>query len=334
MGNIESTLLLDRPLQLTAVTDLEISTERSITVDDGLVIRLSEEHIEQIEDTATASLNAYGGTEITHVQNLIGRPTAVARVDCTIDPVTQRVFAYETDERPAGMGITDEIGKMVAGVEIGKQILGHFEQIFGEPPVVKRHPSEKENDDGMLLKVEVTPEKSIRPKRRPVLARGNPRAFQGCADLTTAVADHSVSTISDEGKRQYRMATGHARLLLPTSPLPEGSFAAKTLQGSQAKGVGICLTNSDAARLGKSGGHMSRELIKAIVAFNEPLMAEPFVPGVEVVMPDHKRGRLIMRVFCLVDSESVKVIGGTFVARPDHVVHGSSDAVAGLVTVD
>ena len=331
---IESEKLLGSSVDLTESSTLTVTDQRAITIDENLVIALTDNHTEQIAAVAGESLDKFGATQPTLVEKKIGRPTALARVDCAIDPDSGKIFAYETDERPAGIGVTNAIGQIVLGHGIAKDVIAHLEEIFNTVPIVKRHPSERENDDSMVFNVEQTSEHFIKAKGRPVLVRGTPANLQHCTDLQEVAAQCSVSTISDEGKRQYRIATGHATLLLPTSQLPDGSFVVKTLQGSQAKGVAVCLTKADGKQLGGSSGSVSRAKVAGLVIKEGALLAEPFIPGVAANMPGQKQGRLIMRIFCAVSANTIKVLGGTYVARPNHIVHGSSDAIAGLVTVD
>lgn len=331
MKTIESTELLKEPPTITGAKTLQVTDSRALSV-CPTVIELTDEHSRQIEAEAMEGALKFGATEATLVMARIGLPTAIARIDCTIDPLTGDIFAYESDERPAGMGITDVITREILGEGVGLKLLGHLEDIFGQVPIVKRHPLEAENDDGMLMAVEQTSKTAIKAKARPILVRGKPSDLTDMVDIDEATAN-SVSTIRDEGRRQYRITTGHATLVTPSCELPSASFVVKTPQGSQATGVKVCLSAADKKLLG-SKGVVSRANVQKQLNDDKALLIEKFVPGVEAEVNESRGGRMIMRIFCTLTAEGAKIAGGAFVARPNHIVHGASDAVVGAVIVN
>jgi hypothetical protein len=58
-----------------------------------------------------------------------------------------------------------------------------------------------------------------------------------------------------------------------------------------------------------------------------PVIVEIFKPPIKT----HTLGNMILRVNVLVSNDKVRVMGGAFVARPEMLVHGASNSVAGLV---
>jgi hypothetical protein len=327
---IESDRLLDNPIHLRPDDTVRFG-ERELPITTQTIIALTDTHTQQIEDGVFKSLRAFGAQERTLALALVGLPTLVARADCTIHPDTGDIHLFEAEERPAGMGVTDAIGQRVAERKFGASILGHMEQILGLPPIVKRHADVLENDDSMLMPVEVfsAARMKIRPEQ-PILVRAEPHQMTGhprLQDATTA----AIAPILEKGKRAYRVATGHATLLTnPQALSTDESVVLKTLQGSKAKGVMVSLSQADTTRYGDRDT-VTRTKARHMVEREGGVIMERFVPGIPVDMNVRDMGHMILRVFCLVDREGARAIGGTFLARPGHLVHGSRDAVAGLV---
>jgi len=328
MKTITSDKLLDTAPRLEVNGTLDFG-QRVLPVDSTNIITLTDDHQAQIAEDILAGLRAFGGQEQTLAMRTLGLPTAIARVDCTIDPITGQIYTYEVEERPAGMGISDRLMQEVAGHSIGRPILNHLETTFGMMPVVKRHPNALVNDDDMLLRVEQFMPTRLTANGRPVLLRAEPAdmASHPKRDEATALA---IAPIMEKGKRSYRLVTGMAQLITQVTMLPEGSYVLKTLQGSKAKGVKIFLAEKDSKTLGSNRDTHTRSQMQAMVASEGAVLAEPFVPGISVEVGG-TMGRMILRVFALVEVDRIEVIGGAFMARPGHLVHGSKDALSGVV---
>lgn len=330
MKVIRSNQLLERPPRLDA-QDTLLFGERKMPIDAENVVELTDEHTAQIEEEIMAGLLAFGALEQTLVMRKIGLPTLIARADCTVDPKTGRIHLYEAEERPAGMGVVDMIGQRVTGCKLGAHILSHLEHTLGTVPVVKRHPEAKINDDALLLPVEMfTPNKLKTRPHQPILVRAEPEHMTSHPHLASAT-DMAIAPIIEKGKRQYRVTTGHANVVTSPAALPENrSIVLKTLQGSKAKGVLIALSKADAAKHG-SRDSVTHGKATAMIEREGAVLMERFVPGIPVEMQNVKIGHMILRVFCLIDSDQAIAIGGAYLARPGHLVHGSYDAVSGLI---
>lgn len=330
--NITTTeTLLDRPLALTLGQTMRFGQERDMFCDLENVLVLSDDHKQKIERDALEGLSAFGALEKTRAMSVVGLPTLLARVDCTIDPLTGGIHPYEVEERPAGIGIVDRIVTKATGVNIGATILDHLEDKLGKIPVVKRHPNALENDDGMLLPVEQFTGTKIAIRNRDILMRAEPHDMSGHPQLEEATA-HAIAPIMEKGKREYRIRTGHAHIVTQTDTLPtDRSFVLKTIQGSKAKGVKICLSREDVSTHGNRDScsmTKSTELLRSMGA----LLLEPFVPAIPTqVSSSDKIAHMILRIFTLISPNQVTAIGGSFVVRPGVLVHGSKDAIAGAV---
>lgn len=329
MKTIDTNQLLNEPPELHAGGNADFGGERAISVDSDLVLQLTDEHTGQIGAAMAAGLDGFGALEATRAMQLVGRPTLIARVDCTLDPTTGEIHPYEVEERPAGMGLVDMLHQGIVGQPFGKHLLAHLEHTLGTLPVVKRHPNAKENDDGLLLPVEVFTNTKLSVKSRSVLVRSEPEDMSDHPQLAEATA-HAIAPILEKGKRQYRLATGFAQLLTDGSLLPAESCVIKTLQGSKAKGVKIHLSKQDAAERGDRDA-ATRRKITEMVTTEGAVLLEPFVPSIPVRTESDRMANMILRVFGLVSSESVTVVGGAYMARPGHLVHGSKDAITGVI---
>jgi hypothetical protein len=330
MKHTIETNVIHKGIELEANEHLAFG-ERRLPVDTHTVLQLSDEHASQLGTIALSGLHAFGAQEQTRAMELTGLPTLIARIDCTIDPETNDVHPYEVEERPAGMGITDQVMQSIGHTTFGKNILSHLENTLGELPVVKRHPNAKENDDGLLLPVETfTPTRLKIPGNRPILVRAEPEDMAAHPHIDAATAA-TIAPIAEKGKRQYRVTTGFADLITSPQTLPTNeSFVLKTLQGSKAKGVKISLSKQDAAQMGNRDT-VTRGKAVAFVQSEGGVLLERFVPGTPVRMNQAIMGHMILRIFALTNANTANVIGGAYMARPGHLVHGSNDAISGAV---
>jgi len=329
MKTIESDRLLEKIVKLEASSTANFG-ERTLAVDGSNVIELTDDHEKQIECAIFDGLSAFGALENTLAMKVIGLPTAIARVDSTIDPETGAIHVYEVEERPAGMGHSDKLMRKVTGLGISDQIIDHFEDVFQTVPVVKKHPLALENDDALIFNVEELSPNRIACNGRPLLIRAEPSDMVGHPMISEATS-MAVAPILEKGKRQYRISTKMASLVTNYAMLPQGSIVVKTLQGSKAKGVAIHITKNDSAILGSNRDSVTQTKLKQIVESEGAVLVEPFVPGIPTEITDGIIGRMILRIFALVGGNDVRVIGGAYVARPGHLVHGSKDAVSGVI---
>jgi hypothetical protein len=298
--------------------------EHQLPISDTIVA-LDPVHTDQIKNIIAASLDNYP-KEDTLVQDKIGRPTIIARVDCSIG--ADGILPYECDDRPAGWGVQDILSRHHLDIGIANLLQDHSVATLGSELVVVRHPEAKPNDDHVVLDV-------LKPNQlngHAVIARGEPGMFTD-EELYRELARRSASTIRTEGDKSYALAVPDlgARLIHREDELPEAdqSFALKSLQGSKCSGVAVYLAGKDRAEHGKRGT-ITHSRMQRIAQEMAPLILEKFKPPIRT--RDH--GNMILRVNALISASDVQVIGGAYVARPEMLVHGASNAIAGLITVE
>lgn len=305
--------------------------ERNMPINTNTIVELTEKHSAQIEDGVITSLKAFGANEKTLAVLATGLPTLVARADCTVDPETGDIHLFEAEERPAGIGVIDALGQQIANRKLGSVVLNHMEHILGKVPVVKRHIDVHENDDGLLMEVQTFSDRKMKlQSNQPILVRAEPHQMTEHPRLEDAT-NLAIAPIVEKGKRSYRIVTGHANLVTNPKALPvDQSLVIKTLQGSKARGVAVHLTAEDTILHGKTDT-VSHIKASNIVRKEGAVIVEKFIPAIPVNMNAHEMGRMILRVLCLIDQNGAKAIGGAFIARPGHIVHGQPDAISGLV---
>lgn len=290
------------------------------------VIELDDSHRGQIRKIIDDSMAAYPN-EDTLVWDVLGKPTAIARVDCTIGP--NGITPYEFEDRPAGIGVDHLLRQRLTGQGSIEGIQTHIAEAFGSEVVVVRHADAYPSDDGVALRVT----DDIRSVNgNVILVRGEPHMF-GDEETYTELASKSISTIRTEGDKSYSLNVPEFEALEITSPVemprPDASFMLKKPQGSKAKGVSLYLNPEDRKIYGERGtvthGKASRLVDEA-----GRMILEKFKPPVRVA----GMGNMALRVMALVGKERTDVIGGCYVVRPELIVHGASNSFAGLVTME
>jgi hypothetical protein len=105
-------------------------------------------------------------------------------------------------------------------------------------------------------------------------------------------------------------------------------------------GISLYLHPNDRKKYGKKGIVTASRLANDLATFKKErggALVQPFAPPIQI---DNREGRrnAILRVFTLLESDgktiTSEVIGGCYVARPELIVHGASNAVAGAVIVN
>jgi hypothetical protein len=305
------------------------------------IVELDFEHSVQIERLILDGLSRFPREE-TRVQDAIGQPTIIARVDCTIG--ANGIMPFECEERPAGFGVLNLMHQRHSGEGIEDLVQSHAVETLGSGLVVVRHPDAFPSDDAALFEVHDSVENL---NGHAVIVRGEPHMFSD-ERAYRELAARSASTIRSEGDKTYTLDSPHfdtriinapdtrepVDVLLEDDseselPSPDESFVLKTIQGSKCQGISIYLSSSDRKVHGKKGTISYSKARNIVAGSREPILVESFKPAIKT----SRNGNMILRVIALVSKDNAQVIGGAFMTRPEMLVHGASNAVAGLIVV-
>ena len=284
-------------------------------------IRLSSRQIGEIVRHTEAGLRGMEPELSTHVQQEFARPTLLARIDCT-ETDKYGIRPFEVEERPAGLDVT----AMLLGESFTEHIRRHFIQTTGQVPVIARHPH-AQSDDGDVLKV--VDLNDIKDELCVVRARPD----QIPENLKDKVQNVSLSTVLNEGRKEHTIDHVLIRRAKDVQFIPQESIVLKPAQGTHAKGVAVYLSPEDREKHGKKGTVTASKMDR-LIKENPDYIVEKFTPPIVLKSREGIRGNMILRVFILVHPKSgVEVIGGAYVVRPELIVHGASNAIAGAITV-
>lgn len=313
------------------------------------VITLSTKHRIQIEEYAKKAASEYGDShgqkEPTYVQELVGIPSLIVRIDCTIDE-NGDIVAYELEDSPSGQGITDKVHSYIKGEGIKEKLINHYTGTIGDVPhvLVSGHRSHG-TDDNII----VGPEKYIFNEiptnvDGPVIVKAIPGIKESHAAYLH-LQSQAIAPLVTEGDKSYAVSMGDLKEVESETDLlvcTDGELAsqvAKSRLGSMAMGISMYLNPTERKRYGKRGTVTASKLSAKIAEYQERggALLQRFVAPIQFDNPEG-RNNAIMRVFVLLDTKDGKVtaeaIGGCYVARPELIVHGASNAVAGAVLVE
>lgn len=317
------------------------------------VLVLSDAHKRQIESIAATSAEAYGhndGTkEPTAAQLQCGVPSLVVRIDCTIK--NGQIEPYEMEDSPSGQGITDVLLDHVAQVGVKDQLLDHYGRLVGQIPHILVSPSRRHGTDDQLIVGKdsytfgATPAEVSEGDHLVIV-----KAIPGDANSHQpflGLQDRTLAPLETEGNKSYLQRLGIVSTVSTTKDLLQTetgelrSQVVKATVGSMAMGVSIYLDSNDKAVFGKRGtvtaGRLNRDL--EAYAGESGALTQEFHAPLQLNNPEG-RSNAIMRVFTLLETDPMtgqikaEAIGGCFVARPELVVHGASNAVAGAILVE
>lgn len=301
------------------------------------IIELSDDHTDQAEALIMAglqNLNAFV-TEETAATRIIGLPSLIARLDCTVDQ-KGNVQSYEVEERPSGLGLIHAITQTITGTSFVKStLIDHFLDVLdGELPTVLI--SERRSygtDDHTIL-----PTRTLGQVEAGgfVLIRAEPSEInQG---LQAVLAPRSISTVLDKGQKMGRVTEDGIRVVTKPCDLPDStcSFVIKPAQGSKARGVHVYLNAADRIRFGTNGTRTHTRIGKEVtqlVAAGQMVLCEPFLAPIRVDLNDGELANMMLRLLAVVKRDRCKIIGGAFVVRKNNIIHGSADAFNGPIKV-
>jgi hypothetical protein len=297
------------------------------------VITLSAQHQTQIEDIAADCSRQFTPKEPTLAQTRFGLASLFARVDCTI--TKDGIEVYESEERPAGLGLAHCLIRTATGKGVGGLVLDHCEDYAGETPLVMRHKDAKPNDDDHIFQVVNLDDSS---HGRPVIVRAEPHQITGHPELDNLVSS-SISTVMSKGNKGYATLIPSLKSKIAEAgflPDKTTSFVLKPVCGSKSHGVNIYVAPDDRALNGNHGTVTHSRALRVIdEAERNSYIIEAFKPPMSVLMPDGKIGNMILRVFVLLHpNRRAEAIGGTYVARKEILVHGASNSINGAVVLE
>ncbi len=247
--------------------------------------------------------------EHTWVQEEHGVPSLIVRLDCTIC-ADGHLGIYEVEERPAGIGFTGLLNAQF------QSKLAALRQKWPSISVVLS-PNRRAGDD--YLWTEVVSEVSNGHK---VLVRAEPEESD-----YWPLEGRSISSVRSKGDKSYGVAFGWWREVNSTNDLPwDETFVLKPMQGSKARGIAIW----DPQR--RNGASTRSQVERARAAAGGRVFLQPFIPALA-----GREGYAfkMLRMFYGYDPELHfwQCLGGSWTARNNLRLHGSSDSLFGPVLV-
>jgi len=312
------------------------------------VITLSTKHKKEIEDYAVRAASEYsdsmGRKEPTHIQDAMGIPSLIVRIDCTVDE-NDNIVAYELEDSPSGQGITDKVHSHVKGEGIKERLIDHYMSTIGDIPhvLVSGHRSHG-TDDNIIVGQERYTFNEIPHIDGPVIVKAVPGIEESHAAYLH-LQPQAIAPLVTEGDKSYAVSMGDLKEVKSDADLllcADGELAsqvAKSRLGSMAMGVSMYLNPIERKKYGKRGTVTATKLGTKIAQYQDRggALLQRFVAPIQLENPEG-RSNAIMRVFVLLDNKNENItaeaIGGCYVARPELIVHGASNAVAGAVLVE
>lgn len=315
---------------------------------------LSDVHQAEIESFARAAVGTYGNRdavkEATMAETLHGVNSLVVRVDCTI--VDGHIQPYELEDSPSGIGVTDQFMQATTGGGFKERILDHYGRITGDIPHVivsgaRRHGTDDESVVGSDRYHFTVGDFNI-PNigNEAVIVK----AIPGNSDSHMpylSLQNRCLAPLVTEGDKSYLERLGIVTSIENEDDLlmKDGELASQVIKarlGSMAMGVSIYLAPDDLLRFGKRGTVKSGRLKRDIALYQdqgEGALVQPFESPIQISNSE-ARNNAILRIFVLMESgiygstPTANAIGGAYVARPELIVHGASNAVSGAVLVE
>lgn len=315
------------------------------------IIELSPKHVAQIEAyaaTAASHFKPFGADtpEQTFAQRELGVPAMVVRIDCTV--VDGEIVAYEMEDSPSGQGISDRIHRHIGGVGIKTALHNHYtNQVGALPHVIISHTRTHGTDDHIIVgEQNYTYDKeaaAVVPDDAFVIVKTVPGDPDSAAPYLH-FQERTLAPLASEGDKTYQERIGHLTQVHTSEDLLQidGELQSQVLKariGSMAMGICLYLHPDDRRVYGKKGTVTASRLVNTINTFTQAkdgALVQPFASPIRLENPEG-RSNAIMRVFTLLENKEgviqAKAVGGGYVARPELIVHGASNAVLGAVIV-
>ncbi len=320
--------------------------------DDTII--LSEEHAQTITRFVTSAVEAYGdnqGVAETTYAYALGVPSLLVRVDCTVR--NGKLVPYEMEDSPSGIGVSDKLIYAASGKSLKDAVLNHYEVTAGTIPHVIISGARKHGTDDAAIvgehRYHYEAGKTTLPKLNDtslVIVKAIPGQSNSALPYLS-LQERCLSPLMTEGNKTYAKRIGIASSVETEDELltnDDGSLASQAVKaaiGSMSMGVSIYLTSEERKVFGKDGSVSTGRLIRNLARYTEngqAALTEPFHPPIQIINTQNRRNA-IMRIFVALQRSNVttrvetNILGGAYVARPELIVHGASNAISGAVLV-
>lgn len=275
---------------------------------------LSPEHTEQ----GRAILNKWQTsfpTEATWVQENVGTPSLITRLDATIKDGD--LVPYEVEERPSGIGLS---------YEISRTFQDRLERVRTTWPdfkvVISDDPRRKGIDDSKWATITGPDTTGL------VLVRAEPEE-----EAYHHLEGQSVSSLHKKGNKSYGVEMGLWEEVGDPEELDwEDPFVMKPLSGSKTRDVFVWIPKPQYKEYTPPGskspkGVHTRTKITNALSENGSMYVQPFHKPIETGDPDHAYE--IYRVYYGYDIKEGEwtYLGGVSNARNSLIIHGASDTL-------
>lgn len=261
--------------------------------------------------------------ENTWVHRRLGVPSLIVRLDCFVDS-DGKLEVYEVEERPAGIGITQDIspefGERLSSVQ---ETWPQFKSLISEKRIA--------HDDEMWLDP-ITLEDAMSSDDL-LLIRAEPEECE-----FHSLQHRAVSTLLTKGNKSYGVHLGlwkeicsEKAFLLPW----DYGFCLKPCQSSKCHGVEIFhpdfVNKKNKNKKKGIGGTSTKSRINRILSEYGNMYIQEFLEP-----PDchfFQGNKMALRVFFGFDckAENYKFLGGVWNSRPNLKIHGAADTIMGPV---
>jgi hypothetical protein len=257
-----------------------------------------------------------------------GTPSSLLRFDYVCDPTTGLVRVYEIEERPAGLGLTSQIhpdflDRLLPIITEQEEVLGRLFAIYVSEKRDGTSDDEvfAKNSGITLFRGEVD---AYTLQRHAWYVRAS-REEEGIASVFTP---HSLSTIANEGNKSYGQTLGFWKKVHTTcEPDFSEAFALKPASGSRFEEV--LLWHPERKR---ESGFATRTKIMESIRAGRVSFLQKYVPPERPSFLD-ERFQMIRRAYFVWSPvhEQYVSLGGVWVATPSARVHGTREAVSGVL---
>jgi hypothetical protein len=342
------------------------------------VLQLDERVVEQIAQFAVLSAQNYGAgsldtpePEPTLVQNQLGLPAVLVRVDCSLGPDGSVVF-YETEDRPSGLGVTRAIydSALGCGGQFQETILEHYnQQLDGAPHVII--PNERSDTDDIDFypvghyhhdPPEQITDATCLPEDATVVVKTCPSDLNHEARYQS-LQNRAAAPLCQDGDRTYLARIGQGQLITMEEDqtiylhsragrakidnlvefLGDNDYGVAKGRGSLTEAVVIRKPAQALTKQGTISAGKYPEKVQELLAAKGAVVLQPFqapfrVQTFETANPNRlTEANGILRIFVLVGRSAMKfsaqVPGGLYCLRRSNVVHGAGDTVFGAAFV-
>lgn len=283
-----------------------------------LVSQEREFFSENLQNQAVSLLKKWATVfpyENSWVQKEFSVPSLIVRLDCVVHQ--DKVFLFEVEERPAGIGVTAKLNATFSQKLFDLQT---------EWPEINSLVSPRRTTSDDCLWLETVSLEEVKKSDKLLFIRAEPEET-----VFHALLERSVSTLLTKGDKSYgeRMGLWKEVNKNDFSHLPwERGFCLKPLKSSKCQGIEIW---SPDFRKKKIGGLSTKTRIeKTLNQYGRMYLQEFISPMVD---PDEKKLAMAYRVFFGYKPSlgSYVFLGGLWNARPNLKIHGAQDTLMGPI---